>query len=99
MNLEPGERVKVIFRKFHNGEVIALFPAIPADGCAEHCLSYQHVGQHGAASVDLSHCTVPTTPAEYAALAEELRSIGYVLTIRQRITHVEHKARLLARVP
>lgn len=94
-----ADTVKVIFRKFHDGSVIALFPSIPADNCAEHCQSYQHIGQHGAASVDLSYCTVPARPAEYAALAAELRSIGYVLTIRTRITHIEHAERLLARVP
>ena len=48
-------------------------------------MSYQHVGQHGAASVDLSHCTVPAAAHEYAALAEELMNLGYQLEPRSRM--------------
>ena len=93
MNNSDDGTVRVIFRKFHNGDVIALFPRIPADMCREHCQSYQTIGQHGAASVDLSYCTVPARPADYAALVEELRSIGYHLEIRSRFTQFDHTAR------
>lgn len=75
----------VIFRKFKKeGDVIALFPNIPADHKGN-CMSYQHVGQHGAA--DYRGCiksTVPATPEEYNGLEKELRNIGYDLVIRKR---------------
>lgn len=74
-----------IFRKFPNGSIIALFPTEPADQCREHCSSYQHTGQHGAASVDLSHVTTPAAPHEYEALLTELKSIGYDVEVRTRM--------------
>lgn len=88
---------KVIFRKFRSdGEILALFPEIPADCHAGHCLSYQHTGQHGAAAVDLSHCTVPATPEESAPLAAELERVGYVLQPVHRVTQAMHRARRAA---
>ena len=73
----------VVFRKFRNGEILALFPNdVDPRG---YCNSYQRVGQHGDA--DYSGCiaiTKPATPDEYAGLKEELESIGYVLKIRKR---------------
>lgn len=41
---------KVIFRKFRDGSVIALFPNIPWDNNGN-IASYMHVGQHGGASL------------------------------------------------
>ena len=66
----------VIFRKFKTGEVLALFPTLPGTNDPHTCQSYQHIGQHGAASADCSY-TKPATPAEYADLLRELVSIGY----------------------
>ena len=68
--------IKVVFRKFSDGEVIALFPELAWD---EHgnVTSYMHVGQHGAASRDIVQCTKPATPEEYSSLLEELKEIGY----------------------
>ena len=76
----------VIFRKYRDGSVIALFPAIPADP-EGHCSSYIHVGQHGAA--DPSHVianTRPARPDEYADLQDELIAIGYVVRPVRRLT-------------
>lgn len=73
---------KVIFRKWKKGgDVIALFPEIAADqNPSMHCLSYQHVGQHGAATVTLgSEDTLPVTDEEAKPLWDELESIGYAL--------------------
>lgn len=79
-------KTRVIFRKFRsNGEVIALFPDIPGTNSLATCSSYLHVGQHGAASVDLSPYTGIAKPDDYRALREELEHIGYVLEIRQRV--------------
>ncbi len=88
------ETIDVIFRKFRgDGSLIALFPSIPADSCFGHCLSYQRMGQHGVASVDLSHCTVKPKPEEIAPLVGELKQIGYRLRIVSRRTHRHDDAR------
>lgn len=77
----------VVFRVWKEknalGEVLALFPLI--DAGYGMCQSYSRVGQHGGAFYDA--CLVMTRPAkrgEYAALAAELRRIGYKLDIRAR---------------
>ena len=76
------EQTRVIFRKFPNGDILALFPEIQI---TNFCSSYMHIGQHGGA--DYQACisiTKPAAPDEYANLASELSSIGYDLQIRQR---------------
>ena len=75
---------KVIFRMFKNpydknDDVIALFPELPGD-MNPHvtCLSYQHIGQHGAACVNLTgQYTKPAKEDQYKDLLAELVSIGY----------------------
>ena len=77
-----NESTVVIFR-YWKGEVIALFPYIPAT--RGHCLSYQHIGQHSGADYSgIVATSRPATPKEYTALKTELQSIGYNLTILQR---------------
>ncbi len=78
-------KTKVIFRKFKDGEVIALFPEVQANYNKCDCGSYLHVGQHGAASYFITDRTKPAKPNEYESLRQELESIGYVLDIRKRI--------------
>lgn len=73
----------VVFRKFKDGEVLALFPKEEYGGGL--CMSYQRIGQHGGA--DYSHCiniTKPAKESEYSPLAKELKSIGYELNIKKR---------------
>ena len=85
---------KVIFRKFRNGEVIALFPQEPAtpDGCG--CMSYMHVGQHGSADPLIVNATRPAMPCEYADLYNELKSIGYNdLVVCKRFDKNDYKTR------
>jgi hypothetical protein len=82
------EKTKVIFRKFKDGEIVALFPEIFTD-TDEHntnlIASYLQVGQHGDAEYNhVLGFTKLATPAEYQDLARELESIGYNLDIRQR---------------
>ena len=67
--------VWVVFRKFPEGDVIALFPEIE-DGPGL-VLSYQHIGQHGSASVDLLSELEPATTNECAELMLELEQLGY----------------------
>lgn len=82
----PYNRVKVIYRVFE-GEVIALFPEVPAAPQSGMCLSYAHVGQHGAADASgIVRASRPAKPEEYAELDAELRSIGYEPIIRHKIT-------------
>jgi hypothetical protein len=79
---------KVIFRKFKEGDVIALFPREPGTNDPYGtCMSYQHIGQHGAADTGIVSITKLAKPAEYAALARELRSIGYTLDIKTKMTY------------
>lgn len=87
---------KVIFRKWPRktgGDVIALFPAIAGTYDLWTCSSYQHIGQHGAATVMLSRCTKPAKPSEYADLKEELERIGYRLKVVKRFTRADLEAR------
>lgn len=90
-------KTDVIFRRFKQGrDVIALFPAIAGDSSPDTCQSYQHVGQHGAASVRLMRDTVPaylTEPDTYA-LKKELEGIGYDLNPVERFTARHLTARL-----
>jgi len=73
---------KVIFRKFSDGEVIAIFPNELYDWINKDLvMSYMHIGQHGAASKSLAEEKEIALPEEYANLQEELESIGYVLDI------------------
>jgi hypothetical protein len=87
-------KTKVVFRVWKDtGDVIALFPELPADKWGHYCDSYEHVGQHGAASPNLVSHTSPAQPEEYAALASELRQIGYDLDIRAKVSAAMHRKR------
>lgn len=81
------ETTRVVFRRYPDGQIIALFPDIPWSGQRGETTSYMHLGQHGAA--DYSHVVATTRPAcgsEYRDLLAELERIGYRnLNIVQRI--------------
>ena len=68
----------VVFRKWkENGDVIALFPQLPADLYGEYCDAYEHVGQHGGADFHgVIRQTTPCSLNDAADLATELRRIG-----------------------
>lgn len=69
---------KVVFRRWKDGDIIALFPDAPWSRCDYSTTSYMHVGQHGAA--DYAGVIAATRPArkdEYRDLLAELRGIGY----------------------
>lgn len=72
----------VVFRVWKSGsgkgDVIALFPAVPADNEGKYCDAYEHVGQHGGADYSgVMRATRRATPEEYAGLLKELTTIGY----------------------
>jgi hypothetical protein len=86
--MSAEQKTKVVFRRWprsQGGQVLALFPEEPSDFQAFYCMSYERVGQHGAA--DYVRClavTKPATPNEYDSLKKELESLGYVLDVRKR---------------
>jgi len=84
----------VLFRKFKDGNVIALFPTILCNTNVSTCLSYMHIGQHGNASVNLIYETKLAKPDEYKSLLDELISIGYDdLKVYQRYQYLWTKIR------
>ena len=91
-------KTKVVFRRFQDGDIIALFPEEAAD-YRGNCKSYMHVGQHGAADYDgLIRITKQATPEEYASLVKELTNAPYHydLDIRQRATRQSRTKRLMS---
>ena len=82
---ESTEPIRTVFRTFKDsGETIALFPDIPHTCYPGACMSYMHVGQHGAAAMPPDG-TRPATDDEADALTDELERIGYVIHRRKRI--------------
>lgn len=88
-------KTRVIFRKFKKGgEIIALFPELPGTRAwYADCASYMHIGQHGAASIDLASVTKKAEPHEIKPLAKELEGMGYNLEIVARFTPQDLTAR------
>ena len=77
-------KIDVIFRKWKDGSILALFPH-SIDTYEGNVSSYEHVGQHS--SADYGHCIYNTKLAkehEYKPLKQELESIGYDLNVIKR---------------
>jgi hypothetical protein len=85
----------VVFRKWkENGDVIALFPELPADLHGEYCDSYEAIGQHSGADYHgVIQQTAPCSSEDSADLADELTRIGYVLRPIKRASRVHHDNR------
>lgn len=80
---------RVVFRRWKEGDVIALFPDQPEGrGLVNYYIArdtYQHVGQHGAADYHgVVRDTKPAKPAEYRDLLRELKGVGYTPCVRKR---------------
>ena len=81
-------KTKTIFRKFPEGDIIALFPEIPGTNQYWTCQSYQHIGQHGACdTIHITMITKPTTKEESAGLFNELKRIGYDMKVIKRFRY------------
>lgn len=78
--MKDKDKTKVVFRKFPEGDVIALFPDEAYDWHGN-IMSYLHIGQHGGASPDLLDELENATESEYSDLFSELESIGYNLEV------------------
>lgn len=88
-------KTKVIFRKWKNGDIIALFPEEPGTYDASTCNSYEHNGQHGSAEPRyVIQATTLAKPAEYADLKQELERIGYDLDVKKLYANNMYVARL-----
>jgi hypothetical protein len=86
--------VLVVFRRWTNGDIIALFPQLPADYQGWYCDSYEHTGQHGGADFHgVVRATKPVALEEAADLIHELERIGYRLMPIKRASHRVHDAR------
>lgn len=72
-------KTNVVFKKWEDGQIIALFPDESFDIHNEFITSYMHVGQHSGASRDLLYELDDASIEEYKNLKEELLSIGYKL--------------------
>ena len=84
----------VVFRKWADADIIALFPELPADINGRFCDAYEHVGQHGGADYHgVIENTVPAPVKEAARLARELEMIGYELRPIRRATWRHHERR------
>lgn len=92
-----SEKIVTIFRHFA-GEVIALFPEVPGSNHPAHCLSYQHLGQHGAADCqEVIQHSRPATPEESAGLRHELESLcGYEIIERRHYSYAMLSKRINA---
>jgi len=74
----------VVFRKFKDGEIIALMPY--EIELHYECLSYMHIGQHSVA--DYNHCINTTklaTESEYAELKKEMEFLGYNIKVIKKL--------------
>jgi ribosome modulation factor len=68
------------------GECVAVFPSVAGTRDPNTCTIYAHNGQHSTANLDgLMAMSRPATPSESDPLEEELRRIGYILIVKQRI--------------
>lgn len=85
------EKVKVIFRKTRDGEVVAFFPDTygSRDVNPGMIMSYAHVGQHGEASIGFYQECRKCDPDDYRGLLAELNGIydDCELVVRKRISY------------
>ena len=84
---EETQATGVKFKKFpvepQSGitDIIALFPEDFDNWQRTLIVSYMHLGQHSGAMPELLEELEDASPIEYAALKNELESIGYTLNI------------------
>lgn len=81
------DKVKVIFRKNKNNDVIAFFPEVRVN--YGNIMSYMHIGQNSEASYEFYMTTHKENINEYADLFIELCKIydDYELVVKQKISY------------
>lgn len=88
----------VIIRQWkRGGDLIALFPEIPADNEGNLCQSFEHFGQHGGADFDVViRITKPVLSHDdfrIHDLLEELKRMGHKPKVVYRATQAMHEKR------
>lgn len=93
---QDTQETPVVFRaelnRLFKGDVVAVFPTLPADTIGAQMTCYAHIGQHSGCSFDWYNTTRAARPEEYADLLAELVSIGYRLKVYKRITRQHRDA-------
>jgi hypothetical protein len=94
----------VIFRKWLNNKVLALFPEDPVDKEGRYCFCYEPIGEPESkyygllvGAEDYTTCirrTKPATPEEYGDLKARLERVGYKLRLKKRISGKSIAARM-----
>ena len=81
------DKVKVIFRKNREGNVIAFLPELRVNH--GNIMSYMHIGQHSEASYQFYTETKKANESEYNSLLDELKSIydDCILVVNQRLRY------------
>lgn len=97
MSDETAPVTLVVFRRWregNGGDIIALFPELPADYQGWFCDAYEHLGQHAGADYHgVIQATKPVSVEDAADLRQELERIGYRLKPIKRASHKHHEAR------
>ena len=81
------DKVKVIFRKDKEGNIIAFLPEIEVNH--GNIMSYMHIGQHGEADYLFYKETKKADESEYTSLFDELERIydDCTLVVKQRFCY------------
>ena len=74
-------KTKVIFRKYCNGQIIALFPEL---GDEEYCDCYSHIGKYS--NTEYHYTMSITQPSNGGALKSELEQMGYDLIVCKKMS-------------
>ena len=83
MTTENNDVTPVIFRRWPDGSIIALFPTIPDDYAGRFCSSYARIGSHSGADYQgVISRTTPTSAKEHEALKQELEGYPYEYRLR-----------------
>ena len=82
----------VIFRKYREGDIVALFPEIASDmDYVDYCKGFPE-GSYNIGDVMCE--TTPATPKEYSKLAKRLRQLDYNLKVVKQFEFEHVQARI-----
>lgn len=88
----------VIFRRWNDtGDIVAIFPELPADDQGRFCLAHDELGQQIAADYEqVMQDTTPGSPEECGRFAHELTLLGYDLRPISQASDQHHERRRAA---
>lgn len=88
----------VIFRRWNDtGDIVAIFPELPADDQGRFCVAHDELGQQIAAEYEqVMRDTTPVSPTEYGRFAHELTLLGYDLQSINQASDQHHERRRAA---